>query len=231
VNIPCILFSIFVHKFYWDRNIEWKIALFCLWYLEVGATFFLFKAAGTDPGIIPGREWKLAEDKRIPAKYIESGESEDRVFYWQVSKAHSPMLFKFKFCPTCYIFKPARSNHCNICNNCVNKFDHHCIWLGTCVGKRNYSLFFAFITHLTFLIILMCSMCVANLVIHYKEEVDRFLLSGHTEDEISKLGLVGQTFRDYWASAAVSIFAILFSIFVFALFGFHSFIAVYNLTT
>jgi hypothetical protein len=82
VNIPCILFTIFVHRFYWDREIEWKIALVILWYLEVGSTFFLFRAASTDPGIIPGREWKLAGGKTIPKKYYESGEPEDRVFYW-----------------------------------------------------------------------------------------------------------------------------------------------------
>jgi len=48
-------------------------------------------------------------------------------------------------CNFCQNHKPMRAHHCSICNICVLNMDHHCIWLGQCVGAKNHRYFFQFI--------------------------------------------------------------------------------------
>jgi hypothetical protein len=47
-------------------------------------------------------------------------------------------------CPECEVIRTERSRHCNICNKCVERFDHHCPWINNCVGAKNHGFFYSY---------------------------------------------------------------------------------------
>ena len=54
-----------------------------------------------------------------------------------------PLKYPSK-CEFCNKIKFERSSHCRTCKICVLRRDHHCIWIGNCVGLHNNQYFFNF---------------------------------------------------------------------------------------
>ena len=103
-------------------------------YLHIATITFLLIASSMDPGIIPRRI------VRMHRRY-----NGDNIFYVVNNLSDN---FRLKFCPTCFIFRPARASHWAICDNCVSRWDHHCPWMGTCIGRRNFKYFYYFLVHI-----------------------------------------------------------------------------------
>ena len=62
----------------------------------------------------------------------------------------------YKICRKCnlLIYKCLKIIHCDICNVCCEYYDHHCPWIGKCIGKNNYLSFKAFLfTNILYIIL------------------------------------------------------------------------------
>lgn len=100
--------------------------------LYVQTVAFMLATATTDPGIVP-------HNATMDKAEAEACASEQRSI--DINGVQVPL----KWCRTCRIWRPPRTAHCSECNVCVEKFDHHCPWMGQCIGKRNYRYFLGFI--------------------------------------------------------------------------------------
>eukprot|EP00569_Conticribra_weissflogii_P020498 CAMPEP_0171428264 /NCGR_PEP_ID=MMETSP0881-20121228/5136_1 /TAXON_ID=67004 /ORGANISM="Thalassiosira weissflogii, Strain CCMP1336" /LENGTH=419 /DNA_ID=CAMNT_0011948027 /DNA_START=17 /DNA_END=1276 /DNA_ORIENTATION=- len=50
----------------------------------------------------------------------------------------------WRYCDLCSVYQPPSAVHCPECNVCIEGYDHHCPWMGTCIGKKNFTSFLVF---------------------------------------------------------------------------------------
>ncbi|KAK6314553.1 hypothetical protein J4Q44_G00140820 [Coregonus suidteri] len=113
---------------------------------SVGLFYNFGKSWKSDPGIIKASE---EQKKKTIVELAETGSLDLSIF-----------------CSTCLIRKPIRSKHCAVCNRCIAKFDHHCPWVGNCVGSGNHRYFMGYLFFLLCMISWMIYGCICYWRIH-----------------------------------------------------------------
>ena len=48
-------------------------------------------------------------------------------------------------------------HHCRTCDSCIEQMDHHCTFVGQCVGKRNTKFFLMYCFYITLLLLYACA--------------------------------------------------------------------------
>lgn len=64
-------------------------------------------------------------------------------------------LSRLGFCKKCDLYRPPRCHHCSICENCILRFEHHCPFVGNCIGFRNQKAFILFLMYSTWALLLL----------------------------------------------------------------------------
>jgi hypothetical protein len=129
--------------------------------------FFLFQTACRDPGIVllrTRRRQKIFEDEEKGSLVkddisMDSDEEKDEDEYkdkeGNALDAYEIGARKFRnrmrrtarsYCKKCdyHLNALGLAEHCSVCDACIVGCDHHCPWMGQCVGKKNWNAFIAF---------------------------------------------------------------------------------------
>jgi len=98
-----------------------------------------------------------------------------------------PHVITELYCHVCDVHVTEKAKHCSSCNKCIYSFDHHCIWLNTCIGGKNYRLF-----------LLMLSLTVMGTLIIFINSLLQFIGSFQDLSSSSSLSL-----KPYYGSGKI----------------------------
>ncbi|GAA5827179.1 hypothetical protein JCM5353_001017 [Sporobolomyces roseus] len=111
----------------------------------------MLKASLSDPGILPRNldptpQRKYVENEDALTTGGEKGMTGGGQFVAETKYLRvRDGVVGSKWCETCEIYRPPRTSHCRLCDNCVELTDHHCAFLNNCIGRRNYFPFLSFL--------------------------------------------------------------------------------------
>ncbi|PIA53291.1 hypothetical protein AQUCO_00900102v1 [Aquilegia coerulea] len=174
--------------------------------LTISDLTFLFLTSGRDPGIVPRNsrppESEEAFEIATPSMEWVNGRTPHLKLPRTKDVNVNGHSIKVKYCDTCLLYRPPRASHCSICNNCVQRFDHHCPWVGQCIGVRNYRFFYMFISTSTLLCLYVFIFSWVN-ILHVKKNDPLWMTM---KREVLSVVLIVYCFIAVWFVGGLTVF-------------------------
>jgi len=127
------------------------------------ALTYLFLTGNTDPGYVGIKSLcgnARAERRGISAEDEEEDEEEglgDQTTHGEAKAPHARSQRQrdyfeslrhsyYDYCDRCKVNLPMDRSigHCDVCDACIDGLDHHCPWVGGCIGAKNTKFFVRF---------------------------------------------------------------------------------------
>ncbi|KAK9134429.1 hypothetical protein Syun_013759 [Stephania yunnanensis] len=112
--------------------------------LTIYVLVLLLITSAQDPGIVPRASHPPEEESQYEssASFDNSGRRTSGLQIPRIKEVQvNGLIVRVKYCDTCMLYRPPRCSHCSICDNCIERFDHHCPWVGQCIGQTTYENF------------------------------------------------------------------------------------------
>ena len=88
-------------------------------------------------------------------------------YKYEFIQKYNGEINRLQKCSKCniVIHKSLKVSHCEMCEICIMRYDHHCPWIGKCVGKYNFILFYFFLIFASLFLlngIIVFALCIKN---------------------------------------------------------------------
>jgi len=102
---------------------------------QVLLSFMVLVALWNATCIDPGIQQPTGEPKPGSLDEQERGEGGEK----------KPRFKTTRWCNVCQVEQVRGTAHCPVCNCCIRGHDHHCPWMGKCIGERTSRAFYAYL--------------------------------------------------------------------------------------
>ena len=132
----------------------------CFLFFQIITQIFYIITTFLNPGYVTKEEMLLDRAETSSKNNEIDIESGDRAFRVLLDRPNFNMTER-ELCEPCGWAIPLRAIHCRTCEKCVRRYDHHCPWVGNCVGERNYRFFYLYV-HFQAVVIFMLTYATYN---------------------------------------------------------------------